>query len=303
MKLYINRGPNRNAWGGGAKFFNSLHDTVPAMGHQLVGPTMNVVPDAVLIAGLDDEGSYPAAERVIAHCRRLSSWTKLILRVNENDARKGTIGVDERLISLARQCDGTVFVSRWLRDHFVSIGGWPDRNNTVIINGVDRTTFKPSSKQALKGAISIATHHWSAHPKKGFDFYERLDDLAGSEPERFTFTYIGRERGTFRHTTVVAPLTGHALGDALASHDVYVSASRFDPGPNHIIESIACGLPTYVHHDGGGCVEFAGDDHAYGTWEELESILRRGEFTPNATVFDDWETCIAKYVAFIDGVA
>jgi hypothetical protein len=30
---------------------------------------------------------------------------------------------------------------------------------------------------------------------------------------------------------------GKELGDELGKYDVYASASRFDPGPNHIIES------------------------------------------------------------------
>ena len=45
---------------------------------------------------------------------------------------------------------------------------------------------------------------------KGFDFYNQLDEFVG-ENDEFTFTYIGREIGSFKNTNVVEPLFGEAL--------------------------------------------------------------------------------------------
>ena len=61
-----------------------------------------------------------------------------------------------------------------------------------------------------------------------------------------------------------------------------MSASRFDPGPNHILESIACQIPTYVASDGGGAVEFAGKDHAFEDLDQLFRIIRSRSYVNNS---------------------
>ena len=38
---------------------------------------------------------------------------------------------------------------------------------------------------------------------------------------------------------------------------------------NHILESLSCEIPTYVHKDGGGAVEFAGIENTYSDIYEL----------------------------------
>ena len=310
MKVYINRLPVDGPWGGGNQWITSAHKLLPKLGHSICqanlrlrsGPPQNFA-DVVLIAGLDGDMCL-SAEQLVSWTYhglgpRHDGGTRLIIRVNENDARKGTTGVDKRLVELSGYMDGTVFVSRWLQEYFVKLG-WKCTNNTVIKNGVDSSIFYPREK-FYDGKIHIASHHWSNNPGKGFDIYEEIDKFV-EQDSRFAFTYIGRDRGTFKNTRVVAPLYGHDLGNELGKHDVYVSASRWDPGPNHIAESIFCELPTYVHENGGGCVEFAGQDHVYKNWEELEQLLLDRQFAANSTSFDDWQSCIRQYVEFVENI-
>jgi hypothetical protein len=114
--------------------------------------------------------------------------------------------------------------------------------------------------------------------------------------DSFTFTYIGRERGSFKNTKIIKPLFGNELGEELGRYDVYVSASRFDPGPNHIIESLSSEIPTYVHHQGGGCIEFSGDDHVYSSINHLLNILSSKSYTKNDFWHPgSWEECIEKF--------
>ena len=126
---------------------------------------------------------------------------------------------------------------------------------------------------------------------KGFDIYDQLDNFV-KHREDYTFTYIGRERGSFSNTHVVESLYGKALGEELGKYDVYVSGSRFDPGPNHILESIACEIPTYSFIDGGGSCEFTGEDHVYKSFNELEKILLAKEFKKNNFKTNTWKNCI-----------
>ncbi len=299
-KLYVNRFPVRGPWGGGNMWVQAIHHYCPEIGVDLVeSDTMQGSPDAILIAGLDNDGSGISAEQAILYKMYMQGQKdiKLILRVNENDARKGTSGVDQALLKVSEHIDGTIFVSDWLQSYFQQ-KGWACPKQTVIHNGVRAEWFAPQPKHN-DGKVHIVTHHWSDNYLKGFDMYEKLDEFVGQNKDRFTFTYIGRDRRTFKNTNVVKPLSGKPLGEELGKYDVYVSASRFDPGPNHIAESISCGLPTYVHKDGGGCVEFAGEDHVYEGWDELKQLLNCGNFKPNSTKFSEWDVCIKEYVDFV----
>lgn len=302
MNIYINRRPVEGPWGGGAKYINAMYDVIPKLGHTAVHCNdLSTPPDACVIVGMTADSAGISAEQAYMYKSMMSGQrdVKVILRVNENDARKGTKGVDEALIEASSFMDGTVFVSNWLMDYFMS-RGWECKNNTVIKNGVDPVIFAPRQK-LNNDKINIVAHHWSNNELKGFDIYDKLDKFVGENP-LFTFTYIGRDRRSFSNTKSVPPLDAEKLGGQLGRYDVYVSASRFDPGPNHITEAIAAGLPTYVHADGGGCVEFAGDDHVFRDWDDLERILTTSAFTQNTVKTPSWDECIRSYVDFIQGV-
>ena len=288
--IYINRNVINGPWGGGNHFVKAAHEYLSS-DFQIV----EADPDVIVLAGLDNEGNKISAEQAVqykltqAHRKRV----KLVLSVNENDARKSTNHVDGRLLALSEFMDMTIFVSDWIQDYFVS-KGWRCGKNCVIKNGVDKSIYYKSPKSTPGSTIKLVTHHWSNNPLKGFDIYDKLDTWIASNHE-FEFCYIGRERSTFKNTKVIPPLFGKDLGDELRRHDVYISASRNDPGPNHIIESVECGLPTYVHVEGGGCVEFAGPGFSYENWESLENILLTKQFKENSTTFTSWKDCIDEY--------
>lgn len=303
----MNRRPIRGPWGGGNAFFRAYHE-FGGKSHDvevLINENGSINPDVILLAGLENEYPDISAEQAIMYKMYVKPACQVVLRVNENDARKGTRHMDDLLLKVSEHIDGTVFVSEWLRDYFLE-KGWACQNNTVIYNGVDREIFKPQPK-LNNGKLNIVAHHWSDNRMKGADIYEELDRFVGANSDRFSFTYIGRHQCDFKHTTVIKPLSGKRLGEELGKYDVYVSASRFDPGPNHILEALACGLPTYVHKDGGGCVEFAGENAVYETFNQLVMFLNAhsdmrapslsaiNTFTPPT-----WQECVRKYNDFLE---
>jgi len=306
MKVYINRTPRSGPWGGGNAFVRAFHTFAPKHpGLELLeDKTMIIDPNVVLLAGLENEGPTAISAEQAVMYKMYRPGCKLVLRVNENDARKGTNHVDDYLMKLFPHMDGIVFVSNWLRDYFKE-KGWTGTNDTVIYNGVDTEVFKPGTK-FNDGKLHIAAHHWSDNPLKGADMYEKVDEFVGKNLNKYEFTYIGRHQCEFKHTKVIKPLSGKSLGEELGKHDVYVSASRFDPGPNHILEALACNLPTYVHSNGGGCVEFAGAGSTYDSWEQLAMIFEH--FDPAlqvrsrscAIVPQPWQTCIQEYNDFLE---
>jgi hypothetical protein len=315
MRVFINRKIVHGAWGGGNMFVKAFHEHAPKLGIEVVDDLFDA--DVILIVGWDagDTGvSFMHA------CRYRGVGKKVVSRINENDARKGTNEVDGRVMSMVTFSDGAVFVSDWLkRSYFAEqFTGKPGRVSDmferapVIINGVDYDVFypRPCIKIFDRAILRVVAHHWSNNVMKGFDYYNFLDEFA-DQHDWCRFHYIGRDRGTFKgkNTIVTPPCFGKELGDALGEQttlrEIYVSASRYDPGPNHVLEAIASGLDTYVYKDGGGAVEFAGADHVFSSRDELVSIMERslnGTFSPNEFVPPAWESCIEKYVSYIKEV-
>lgn len=306
MKVYINRRVVQGPWGGGNLFVKAYHEFGEANGIEIDRDrSLNINPDAMLLVGLENDGNDIGVDQAIMFKMYMNPAVQLVLRVNENDARKGTTHMDDALVTASSFIDGTVFVSKWLQDHF-NDKGWACKNQVVIHNGVDRNVFK-SQPKLNNGKLNIVAHHWSDNPMKGADIYEKLDQLVGENPDKFAFTYIGRHRCSFKHTNVIKPLHGKVLGGELGKHDVYVSASRFDPGPNHVLEALACGLPTFVHEDGGGSVDFAGQSHVYADWKELSGTLELLASAPgqmkllyDGVTLIDWQTCVQEYNAFLE---
>jgi hypothetical protein len=315
MITYINRKIVLGPYGGGNLFVRAFHEMAPKCpGVEMPDATTGLInPEVILLAGLGNESPAEiSAEQAIMYKLYVKPDCKIVLRVNECDARKGTTGVDDMLLKVSAHVDGTVFVSHWLKGYFAA-KGWECPNQTVIYNGCQRSIFKPGVK-LNNGKLNIVAHHWSDNPMKGADIYQKLDELVGEQPDKFAFTYIGRHQCDFKHTQVIKPLSGRPLGEELGKHDIYVSASRFDPGPNHVLEALACGLPTYVHNDGGGAVEFAGDDFAYDDWDELKLALTNEQsivharygpghfFNPSSIAVPTWNDCVQQYVTFMEQV-
>lgn len=303
MKVLINRLPVRDkSWGGGAWFVNAMYDHASMFGHETLSISdvhAGKWPDIILIVGLDADDMGLSAHAAINYSRimmvRNGIKVSTVLRVNECDARKATTNVDGQWRSMSQLVDGTIFVSKWLQQYH---SNWFCSNNSVIHNGVSDTIFHPSSKTRNSDKLKLVTHHWSNNQLKGFDVYEKLDAYIGVH-SNIEFTYIGRDRGTFKNTNLVAPLHGVALGNELNKHDVYISASRFDPGPNHVIEALSCELPTFVHPDGGGAVEFAGIDHTFLSIDDL-IVKAQNEKIFNQQKPGSWLDCVKEYFDFLE---
>ena len=292
MKVFINRKPINGPWGGGNLLVKNLHAYASVFGIEMIDDPRQA--DLLFLFDPRPGSNGVSGEDIIRIGKSRS--IPILHRVNECDARKATTGVDEGLAECSRHTDATVFVSQWMKDYHVS-SGWHNSDTNVIINGVDSEHFNDGAASKFNnGKINLVTHHWSNNQLKGFDIYEKIDRMCKDDPG-FTFSYIGQHRNTFKNTKLVHPLFGKKLGEELCKYDVYISASRFDPGPNHILESIACNLPTYVHKDGGGCVEFVQNKElVYNDWGHLLTKLKNkpAPSVKSASVCS-WKDCVGQY--------
>jgi hypothetical protein len=287
MKVFINRKPVNGPWGGGNLFIKSFCDNF-AIRNKVV----HSLEESIDVLFMQDPrpGNTGISINELISYKNYFPNAKIVHRVNECDARKNTEGVDDMLRQCSEFTDMTIFVSEWMKNYHIE-KGWKCKNNQVLINGV-MTEFDKNQK-INNGKINIVTHHWSNNYLKGFDIYDKLDEFV-KENNEFTFTYIGRERGTFSNTSIIKPLHGKSLMGELSKYDIYVSASRYDPGPNHILESLACKIPTYVHSEGGGSVEFAGTDHVFYNFDELINLLLSKHYVNNNTEIYNWDKAMLK---------
>lgn len=255
-KILINRKIVEGPYGGGNNFVRNLHQSLKNEGYEIVTQLQKGI-DLIFLHDprYDDLG---ISINEIAEYKRYFPNTKMLHRINECDARKNTNDIDQLLLLSNQFADETVFISEWLKDYFVTKGF--KKSSHVIYNGCDTSHFYPLKnveKITIKYPIKIVTHHWSDNWMKGFDTYKYIDELVGKYPEKYHFTYIGRYAKEYlpRYTKVISPKYGKELGDELRKHDVYVTASRWEPCGMHHIEGASSGLPVLYHVDGGGIVE------------------------------------------------
>ena len=254
MKVFFNRKVRRTPWGGGIHFMNALVDHLIGRGHQVVFDLQNDI-DVIFMMDprYEDGGGYSIKE--IAQYKSYHPSTRIIHRINECDARKNTREIDDLLLRSNSIADVTIFISEWLKRYFHDLG--LTRESSVIYNGCNTEFFYPDSARRTIQPVKLVTHHWSDNWMKGFDAYKAIDQICQNNPEKFQFTYVGRYSKDYSPTAtrIVSPLYGKDLGGELRKHDVYITASRWEPCGMHHIEGAASGLPVLYHRDGGGIPE------------------------------------------------
>lgn len=296
--ILINRTIKNGAWGGGNNFVKSFIQYFELMGYNVVNNFNDIKNTPIDVLFLQDPRPCPdlgiSINEFVNYKSRYNNNAKIIHRVNECTIRKNDPNIDPMLSQCSKFTDKTIFVSNWMMNYHID-REWYCKDNSVVYNGVSKGLYTPTKNKLslINNKINIVTHHWSNNQLKGFDVYEQLDNFV-KDNDDFTFTYIGRHNNTFKNTNIIEPLSGKTLGAELSKYDIYISGSRFDPGPNHILESLSCELPTYVHKDGGGAVEFAGKSHVYNNVNELFNILRSKKYTQNTTKQLDWFSCIKQ---------
>jgi hypothetical protein len=297
-KMLINRSPVEGPWGGGNNFVKALYTYAKENGFDIVEDFSENI-DLIFMIDPRYDSSGCSINEILKY-KSLNPKVKIVYRINECDARKGLKNdIDPLINACSNHTDLNIFISNWIKDYHTVEKNWGSKNNHVIYSGTNRQHFRENNK-LNNGKINIVTHHWSDNPMKGKDIYDQLDVFCKNNPE-YTFTYIGRTKSKFKNTKIISPTFGQDLGDVLSQYDVYVSGTRFDPGPNHIIESIACNIPTYAHYDSGGAVEMVGKKYTFKDFDELEILLKNSKSmnNKNSLNVDDWSGCMKKYFELI----
>ena len=172
---------------------------------------------------------------------------------------KKTNHVNQQIINISKNVNGCIYVSSWLKSIFSKID---NKNQTVIKNGADDKIFTKKNSFTSGQKIKIVTHHFSNNYLKGFKFYKQLDDILSKidYSSRFEFTIIGNKPKDldFYNSKVIEPLSKDKLSKEIKLHDVYFTASVNEPGANHVVEGLSCGLPV-LYYDSGSMSEYVSE--------------------------------------------
>lgn len=297
MKVYVSRVPQRGPWGGGNRWLVALFAAFQR--HQISVVSSPAMADVLIAAGVEDASNTELGVVNLANYAARSR-KPLLFRINDCDARKNTKHINEAILFGNSLATRVIYVSDWLRDHIDPQKRFAHKSD-VIVNGVDHDIFRPPLQKAASSRLRVVTHHWSDNKLKGAAWYECLDKMTLTED--IDFTYVGRHKCNFVGKTVsVAPVDGHDLTAVLAQHDLYVSGSLYDPGPNHIIEAVSCGLPVIVHADGGACAEFSNYANVARDENELKALISKKIFHKSDRRFSSWESCADLYVSEIKNI-
>tara|TARA_B100001093_G_scaffold39362_1_gene33565 strand:+ start:219 stop:1169 length:951 start_codon:yes stop_codon:yes gene_type:complete len=185
--------------------------------------------------------------------------TKIIHRVNDCDLKRNSDSkLEPLMIETMKKSDFVIFVSNWMKLYYHKKYNL-NLNCSSIINGCDSKIFFPNFqiKDFKNKKIKIVTHHFSDNYLKGFEIYNQIDKLLNNNNCNFTFTFVGNYNKDYqpKNIKLLKATQGIELANIIRDHDIYLTATQFEPGAMHYVEGLSCGLPILFRKNGGGAFE------------------------------------------------
>ncbi len=180
---------------------------------------------------------------------------------------------DERQGLANRYADLTIFQSNYCKEASRGEFSVISHDGPVIFNPVDVTTFTPEGPiKELDGAVRVACVTWSTNPFKGAD---SIYTVARARPD-IDFYLCGRypDAPVMPNLHLMGVLDRKELAVVLRSCDVFLTFSRNEACPNHVLEALASGLPV-LYDDSGASLEVTGDAGLPVTTDTFSSRLER----------------------------
>ena len=338
MKIMFTLKPPNGSYGGGAFFVKNLSRFLVQNNHRI---TYTLDKDVDIIIVIDprkcDHNRY-SIEDIYNYKKNINPRVKILHRVNECDPKREiSINIEPLLIKTMKFADHVVFVSSWLRDYYIQKYStnkskndnnnynedWLSTKSSFILNGVDLQIFTgkidknniindiKNNITQYKQPIKIVTHHWSNNYLKGFEIYNQLDRLLDKEEYRnkFQLTYIGNYNPKYKPNNIklFPPTQGKELSNLLKQHDIYLTATQYEPGAMHYLEGAASGLPVLYRKNGGGAHEICskfGEEfiNINDLFNKLNQIIDKYEIHYNNIDLDyiSYKRCSKQFVDLIN---
>jgi len=293
MKISLGMKLQSEPWGGGNQFGLALKRYLQNRGVEISLDLQS--PDLDLIVFIDPNprwGTSTYSHRDILKYLLHNPRCLVVHRINNSSEGRGLKSYNQLRIAADKVADHTVFISKWLYDRYVD-AGYASPNYSIILNGGDSDLWQRKRQQPRSDRLRLVTHHWSYNPNKGFDIYQKLDDLlaTSSRLQQVTFTYIGQipPGFYFKASNYLKPLAGLVLASELQKHDVYLTAAQNEAAGMHHIEGALCGLPL-LYRESGALPEYC---HGFGVSFTLENFEQK--LQEMMDTYDNWLVRMKDY--------
>lgn len=262
MRISINVKTVNEPFGGANNFAKNLFKHLSKRGYYVTDRLENNLDIIIIVISHDALRLVSYSPEDAKAYKKAFPNVSVIHRINSCDEHRGyDNGTNKRVLEANQIADHTVFVSEFIRSFWYLKGINKDKNSYIIKTIADNKIFNRNNRSRWNKneVLKIVTHHWSGNYMKGFDIYQRLDQMVKTIEwkKKIQFTFIGRTPlgYDFRNTNHIPPLVDKDIADELKKNHVYVTASRYEAAGNHYIEAMQCGLPV-LHLNHGSLPEY-----------------------------------------------
>ena len=204
---------------------------------------------------------------VIKHRNEYNKEGKIIIRINDCDkTRIITNPIRSReyqIIKNTSNIDYFIFNSNFIKSYYfekfkefcINI---KKIEYSVILNGCEPNIFINEDKFISNNKkTKIVTHHWSNNINKGYQtYYDLWRHSQINKNCGFEFIFIGQNvPDMFKEVPIIGPFVKNELATELNKCQIYITDSKYDSCPNHVLEALSCGLPILYSNCEGGARE------------------------------------------------
>jgi glycosyltransferase involved in cell wall biosynthesis len=248
--------------GGGHQFMRALWAEFERCGWRVENNTISRTTQACLC------NSFNFDFERLRHLRR--AGCRIVHRVDGPISlyRGRNDDADERIWQINQElADATIFQSHYSLQKHLEMG-LSFKDPVVIMNAPDPQIFHPTGRVPFDPTrkIRLISTSWSDNPNKGAAVYQWLESRL--DWNRFEYTFVGRSPVRFEYIRMIEPVSSVQLAGLLRQHDIFITASRYDPCSNALLEALACGLPA-IYLNSGGHSEIVGQA-GFGFEEQTE---------------------------------
>jgi len=261
IKIFINFKCINESYGGGNQFVNNMHKYLEKCTNVTITYELEQDINVYLIIDPRKDKNfkkYSLGDIVKYRNANEQSNSKIIYRVNDCDITREIKNLECYILEHVNNIDCFVYNSDFIKQYYHN--KYPQMRQKmarIIYNSVDGSIFYPKQDSKLNKKIKIVTHHWSDNINKGYDIYFRLSEYCKIS-NLYEFVFIGRKFNQNYDTKsiiVSGPFCGMELADNLRKCDIYITASKYDSCPMHVLEGISCGLPILYSDNIGGATD------------------------------------------------